>query len=175
VVLFQDETIIRLFPVLRRAWSMKGQQASVGISGENDRRGLFCALDPKTGRRITLRQHRMSATAFQAFLRVLRACYGCRPIWLLLDGGSLHKAKGSLRVAAELDITLVWLPRQAPELNAVDQLWRSVKADVSANRQYKTIDQHCEAAEQYVLSLTGKQTLTKAGVRSENFWLKGKI
>lgn len=175
MVLFEDETIIRLFPVLRRAWSLRGVQASVAISGQNGRRVLFCALDPKTGRRIT-RQHRhMSATAFQAFMQHLRCCYGRRPIWLLLDAGGLHKAKSSLRLAADLNITLLWLPKQASELNCVDQLWRSVKADVSSNRQYKTIEQHSDRAEQYLQRLTNEQALTKAGVLSENFWLKYKM
>jgi hypothetical protein len=35
VLLFEDETILRLFSVLRRAWSLRGEQAVVPITGSN--------------------------------------------------------------------------------------------------------------------------------------------
>ena len=66
----------------------------------------------------------------------------------------------------------MWLPKQHSELNCVDQLWKSVKADVSANYQYESIKQHAQAAEEYVHSLTKKQILTKAGILSKKIWLK---
>lgn len=50
-----------------------------------------------------------------------------------------------------------------------------MKADVSANYQYETIQQHAQAVEDYVHSLTKKQVLTKAGVLSKRFWLKEKM
>ena len=44
VWLFEDETILRLFPVLRRAWSLRGEQAVVPITGNNAKRVLFGTL-----------------------------------------------------------------------------------------------------------------------------------
>jgi hypothetical protein len=35
VLLFEDETVLRLFPVLRRAWALQGEQAKVAITGRN--------------------------------------------------------------------------------------------------------------------------------------------
>jgi hypothetical protein len=67
---------------------------------------------------------------------------------------------------------LVWLPKQCPELNAMDHLFKEVKAHISANYQYSSIDEHAEYAENYILKLTNKQALTKAGILSKNFWLK---
>jgi len=117
----------------------------------------------------------MNSAAFQAMLNKVRKAYGSRPVYMLLDRGGVHKAKASLRLAKKLNITLIWLPKQHPELNCVDQLWKSVKADVSANHQYPAIEQHAQTAEDYVHSLTNQQTLKKAGVLAENFWLKGKL
>lgn len=168
----QDETIMRLFPVLRRSWSLKGEQARLGISGRNAQKVLSCALELKTGRRITLQHKGMSSVGFQTLLTKVRKAYGTRPVYMLLDGGGLHRAKPSQHAAERLDITLLWLPKQCPELNCVDQLWKSVKADVSANYQYPDIEAHAQAAREYIRKLTGKQTLKKAGVLSLNFWLK---
>jgi hypothetical protein len=47
--------------------------------------------------------------------------------------------------------------QQCPELNSMGQLWRSVKNDMSANRQYSTIEQHASSAENYILSLSNRQ------------------
>ena len=35
-------------------------------------------------------------------------------------------------LAAALDIRFLWLPKQAPELNAMDQLWRELKRLIAA-------------------------------------------
>lgn len=175
MVLFQDETIVRLFPVLRRSWSLRGEQAKVGISGRNAHLVVSCALNPKTGRRITLQHKGMNTLGFQVLLKKVRRAYGSRPVYMLLDQGNLHKAKASLRLAEKLNVILIWIPKQHSELNCVDQLWRTVKADVSANYQYETIQQHAQAVEEYVHSLTKKQTLTKTGILSKNFWLKEKM
>ena len=172
VLLFEDETIVRLFPVLRRAWSLKGKQATVAISGRNAQRVLFGAINLRTGHRIVMHRQYMRQNSFQSFLWLLRHAYRQHPIWLLLDKGGLHVAHKSQALAKLLNITLVWLPKQCPELNAMDHLWRSVKADVSANYQFATIDAHAQAAEQYVRKLTPKTALRKAGILSKNFWLK---
>ena len=168
----QDETILRLFPVLRKSWSQQGKQASVYISGRNAQLVLSCTIDIKTGKRLLLQHKGMTAKGFQAMLQKVRRAYGSRPVYLLLDGGGLHRAKSSLALAEELNIRMLFLPKQAPELNAVDQIWKSVKAQVSANRQYENIHEHARAAETFVKSLSPKQTLLLAGVLSKNFWLR---
>jgi transposase len=75
-------------------------------------------------------------------------------------------------VAKNLKIELVWLPKQCPELNAMDHLFKEVKADISANHQYRNVDEHAAMAEKYILQLTNQQALKKAGILSTNFWLK---
>jgi transposase len=175
VVLMQDETILRLFPVLRRAWSRQGRQAQVKISGRNAQQVLSCALNIRTGRRLLVTHQGMTAAGFGTMLQCIHRAYKSRPVYLLLDNGGLHRAKANQKLAGALNIILLWLPKQASELNAVDQLWRHVKAQISANRQYKSIQEHGAAAEVYLKGLSPKQTLRLAGVLSENFWLKNKV
>ena len=69
VLLTEDETILRLFPVLRRAWSLRGEQARVPITGQNAKRVLFAAINLRTGRRILMRGRNMRQASFQALLR----------------------------------------------------------------------------------------------------------
>jgi transposase len=86
--------------------------------------------------------------------------------------GPGHTAEKSLAVAASLAIELVWLPKQCSELNAMDHLWKELKRQLAANRQFRTIDEGAEHAEQWVLGLSPQQARRKAGILSKNYWLK---
>ncbi|MFY0565567.1 IS630 family transposase [Archangium lansingense] len=172
VFLFEDETFLRQFPPLRAAWAPQGEQARVPISGQNAKRVLFGALNPLTGHRVVLQRPSLRQEDFQAFLRLLRAHYPGRPLFLLLDKAGCHTAARSLQLAARLDIHLLWLPKQWSELNAMDHLWRGLKQHVAANRQYPTVDAQAQDAEDWVLGLSPRQALLKAGVLSRRFWLR---
>jgi transposase len=172
VFLFADATLLRWFPPLRYAWAFCGEQAEVKITGRNAKRVLFGVINPRTGHRLVLRRFRQRQEDFQAFLRYLRRYYSNRPIWLLLDKASCHEATRSREVAEQLDVTLLWLPKQCPELNPMDHLWKELKRRVVANRQFQTIDEEAKIAERWLLGLTPTEALRKAGILSGGFWLK---
>jgi len=172
VLLMEDETILRLFPVLRRAWSLRGQQAVVPITGRNAKRVLFATINLRTGHRICLRRANMRQENFHALLREVRRRYKQRSVWMLLDEAPCHIAAQSQRLAAVLDIHLVWLPKQCSELNAMDQLWKELKSKVSANYQFSSIEEHAKYAEAWIFNLTHQDALRKASVLSKNFWLR---
>lgn len=175
MLLFADETVWRLFPVLRRAWALRGEQAKVAITGRNAKRVLFGAINLRTGHRLVLRRPNMQQEHCQDFLHLLRQAYPGRRIGLLLDEAPGHLAAKSQARAAHFGIVLIWLPKPCAELNAMDQLWRELKGHISANYQYPTIDDHAAAAEEWIMSLTAAEALRKAGILSHNFWLKSFI
>ena len=172
VLLDLDATVLRWFPPLRAAWAFRGQPAEVRITGRNAKRVLWGVLNPRTGHRLVSRSGRQRQEDFQAALRRVRRRYPGRPVWLLLDRAPCHEAVKSRVLAARLGITLLWLPTQCPELNPVDHLWKELKRLIAANRQYPTIDAEADYAEGWLLGLTARQALRKAGVLSDDFWLK---
>ena len=91
---------------------------------------------------------------------------------MLLDRHGSHGSPSSLRLAEKLGIRLFWLPRQPPKLNPVDHLWRGLKNDLAAHRQFASVDELATDAESWVRTLTPSQTLRKAGLLSQNCWLK---
>ena len=159
VILFEDETTLRWFPPLRGMWARRGEQAEVPITGQNAKRVLFGAINFRTGHRVVLRRSQVRQADFQEFLRLLRRRYGGRPLYLLLDKAPGHD-------------TQVWLPKQCSELNAMDHLWKLVKGRISANWQWTTVDEHADHAERWVLGLSDREALRKAGILSEDFWLR---
>jgi transposase len=175
VVLAEDETDLRLFPPLRSGWAKRGEPAPVPISGGNAKRVLFGTLNMVTGHRLFLARRRQRSEDFRAFLEVVRDHYRSWDVWLLLDEDPSHTAAATLACAADLGIELLWLPKRSPHLNPMDHLWRHGKEVKSANHQYDSIDQQAWQFIKYLSSLSRRETLTKAGVRSEDFWLKGVV
>ena len=173
VLLFTDWTLLRLLPPLRAAWARVGQQARVPITGRNARRVLFGAINVCTGHRLVLCCPQAGGAAARMFLTQLRRHYRQAPtIWLLLDRASAHTDAKTTQLADELQIELVWLPKQASELNAMDHLWKELKRLVAANRQAPRIESLAQQAEAWLLGLTPHEALQKAGILSPNFWLK---
>lgn len=171
MVLFQDETLLREFPPLRACWARVGEPAEVAITGSNARRCVFGALNPETGARLMLTRKGNRKEDFCAFLRYLRSRYKRWDIYLGLDQASSHTAKISRQVAAELRITLLWLPTACPELNPIELLWKDGKQDVSANRVYEGVDAQAHAFTEHLLAMSPEEALRTAGVMSNNFWL----
>ena len=172
-LLVLDETTLRHLPPLRAAWSRRGQQAVVPITGQNARRSLFGAVDLRSGRRVFMARAHQRLADFHAFLRRLRR--GGRradPLWLLLDNHGSHKSASSVKLAAQLGITLFWLPKQCPELNPVDHLWGGLKNRLAANRQFPSVDDQARHALAWLHRLSPTQTLRKAGLLSPRCWLR---
>lgn len=172
MLLVEDETILRLFPPLRNAWARRGEQAKVPITGHNARRVLQGTINLDTAHRILMRHTNHKQENFGALLRRLRHCYRQRPIWLLLDRDSSHTAGANRRLAGQLNIQLIWLPKQCSELNPMDQLWKELKKDMAANRQFQTIDEGVDHAVNWIQSLSRWQVFQKTGLFSEHYWLR---
>jgi hypothetical protein len=170
--LAEDETDLRLFPPLRAGWALRGQPAPVPIGGGNAKRVLFGALNLETGHRLLLARKRGRGEDFRAFLEEVHRCYWGRYVALLLDEDSSHTAAASLEKAAALKVELLWLPKRSPHLNPMDHLWRHGKEVIMANHQYGSIDEQVAQFIDYLDALSPWETFTKAGMLSEDFWLK---
>jgi len=85
---------------------------------------------------------------------------------------AMDDARTYRRVQAVLLVALLWLPKQCPELNPQDHLWRELKRLIVANRQFPSLDQEAQKAERWFLGLSPATARRKAGILSGNFWLK---
>jgi hypothetical protein len=175
VLLAEDETDLLLFPPLRANWSRRGQPACTLISGWNARRVVFGAMNLRTGRRLFLVRHHQRQHDFQDFLELISHHYRGRHVAILLDENPSHTAKGSQQLADNRRMELLWLPKRAPELNPMDELWGQGKDVVSANLQYRTIDEHVNNFTEYLECLTNWEARYTAGILSQNFWLKSAL
>jgi hypothetical protein len=150
---------------------LRGQLAEVPISGENAKRVIFGTIDVETGQRLFIARREPCAPDFQALLPLIRKEYGDRKVAVLLDKASRHTAQESERLAAELDIELIWLPPRSANVNPMDRLWKWGKDKTCANRQHASIDYQADFFIEYLLGLGPEEARRKAGLLSGRFWL----
>ena len=71
-----------------------------------------------------------------------------------------------------MSIEIVKLPFRSPGLNPLEDLWRSLKAVVAANRAYGSVDEQAERAVGYLDGLSDEDVLRLSGLLSSKFdWL----
>jgi hypothetical protein len=166
-----DETIICETPPLYSCYGRIGQQVRVPITGNHAKRILHGAINIWSGDVLLLVTNDWVQETHQYFLSMIRSHWRGWHIVLFEDRGSPHTAEESRDGAADLGIEIRLLPKATPELNAMDQLWRRVKGETLASRATQSIEHSANSVCQYILGLTPRDRLRKAGVLSGNFWL----
>jgi hypothetical protein len=119
--LWEDETVRRLFPVLRRAWALQGAQAQVALTGRKAQRVLFGAMNLRTGQRLVWRRPNRRQEHCPACLSLLRRSSPGRRLGRRLDEAPGHLAARRQTLAPQRAIGLLWLPQPCAELKAMDQ------------------------------------------------------
>lgn len=155
-VLVEDETDLRLCPVLRRMWMRIGQQVRLSAPLTNQKRTLFGGIEIHTGEVFYRAFARKRTVEMIAFLEALLEHYAARPILLILDHASIHKSK-LLRawLAEHPQLELIYLPKYAAHRdNPIEKLWWHLKGYAAANRCCRSINELMSIVERYLDSLT---------------------
>lgn len=167
-----DETAVREFPPLRAAWSKRGQQAVVVISGRNGRRTIFGALHPASGDLVAVVRERARTADAVALVETLGAVRPDVPKVLIWDNAPPHHPTAVKLAAQAAGIELVFLPFRSPELMPLEELWRGLKAEIAANRAYPTLDEVADRAVAWLDALSTDDRVRRCGLRSSKFdWL----
>lgn len=164
-ILVEDETTLRRFPPLRRAWTRVGEQQSVQVPRQNDKFCLYGALNIRTGQTLARPYPKGKSEHTTAFLRqVLDQIEG--HILLIWDHASWHVSKAVQELIDGIDrLEVVRLPKRAPEANPMEDLWRELKNTIAANleRNLETLKRACQ---RFFERLSPQQALKTAGLRS---------
>jgi DDE superfamily endonuclease len=171
ILLMLDETIVTETPPLYSAYGPIGVQVRVPITGNRAKRFLHGAINIASGDVVLLIAEEWVNETHQAFLTMVRSHWrGWNPV-LFEDRASQPKSPRSLAVAEELGIEVRLLPRTAPELNAMDHLWRHAKRQAVGDRPTVTVVDSALAVCQSLIDLSPRDRLRQAGVLSGHFWL----
>jgi hypothetical protein len=147
-----------------RQWARRGTRPRQPADQRYDSAYLFGAICPARGTGAALALPYADTEAMQLHLdEISRTVARGAQAVLLLDRAGWHTT-GQLVVPQNL--TLIFLPSRAPELNPVENVWQFLRSNWLSNRVFESyeaiIDAACEAWRNL---LTQPETITSIGLR----------
>lgn len=128
---YADESLISLIPYVGKTWTFPEFKPIVRVSGKRGQHiGVTAAISPQ-GRmcfELTRDGERFTARVFLRFIKKMRRENPSRPLFMIVDGAPIHKAK-AVKAFAEASpwLRLEILPAYSPEENPSEEVWNFVK------------------------------------------------
>ncbi|MDI6884793.1 MAG: IS630 family transposase [archaeon] len=127
---FFDASSPQLSPNTTRLWSFKKIKIRRITSRQRERANTF-GFYTLNGNSVVNFQERSKKENVIEVLRAIREENGDKPIVIIIDNFSSHKAGDVQREAEKLGIHLVFLPPYSPDLNPIEFVWKSLKRLIS--------------------------------------------
>ena len=135
--MFADEARFGRMNRPRPCWAPCGIRPSVASQLIREYIHLYGAVCPQDGTCVYLVMPTSNTACFQSFLNVLSRRFARQDILLVLDGAPNHRCRD---LAVPRNITLLFLPPYAPELNPKENLWDEIREKIFKNYALKSID-----------------------------------
>jgi transposase len=128
VLAYLDEVGFSQIHPNRSAWTQKGERHLIEAK-RGKRLNVMGALI-STGELFTAKYWKTTTNeTFIGFLGLLKNHVG-KPLTVILDNASIHKAKCNRKIVKMLEsqgLKLHFLPAYSPELNKIERLWHKMK------------------------------------------------
>jgi transposase len=134
-LLFLDEAWWGLTTQLRRVWARKGGRPVQPVWGGRRWRPVIGAVEPATGRFISLLVGGLNSAWFSLFLAHLAAHYPGERLVVVLDNAGWHVSQ---RVVVPEGITLWFQPPHSPEVNVMEQVWQWIRGQYTRGALFTT-------------------------------------
>lgn len=131
VLAYADEVGFSQVHPNRSAWTPKGQRHLI-LAQRGKRLNLLAAMISNGDLFSASLWTTTTADVFVGFLGMLQESlkHLCKPIVVIIDNASIHKAKANQEIIeflAKQGLTLYFLPPYSPELNRIERLWHKMK------------------------------------------------
>ena len=135
--MFADEARFGRMNRPRACWAPLGTRPEVAAQLIREYIYLYGAVTPKDGSCVYLIMPTSNTACFQAFLDALSHRFARQDILLVLDGAPNHC---SHHLVVPANISLLFLPPYAPELNPKENLWDEIREKIFKNYARKSMD-----------------------------------
>jgi transposase len=135
--MFADEARFGRINRPRPCWAPRGIRPQVASQFIREYIDLYGAVCPKDGTCVYLIMPTSNTACFQSFLNILSRRFARQHILLVLDGAPNHRCGG---LAVPDNVSLLFLPPYAPELNPKENLWDEIREKIFKNYALKSID-----------------------------------
>ena len=161
VLLYEDEVDLNLLPGVVRCWTRKGEQRKIPTPGTNKKRYGFGAVNFVTGELTTQIGEHKNSKGFGALIEAMVARY--RPdlrqpgpkIVVVVDNYIIHRSKITNQVLTTYAdrLEVYRLPTYAPKLNVIEWLWKELRAKVTHNHPFPSIEALVKAVADFFADL----------------------
>jgi hypothetical protein len=161
---FQDEARIGQKNGIVRQWSRRGSRPRQPAGQRYENAYLFGAICPARGTGAAIAVPYADTEAMQLHLdEISRHVAGGAHAVLLLNRAGWHT---TTNLTVLDNITPIFLPSRAPELNPVENIWQYLRASWLSNRVFETYHEIIEAIYNAWQKLIAKpDTITSIGMR----------
>lgn len=134
-ILFADEAGMRSDYHAGTTWAPQGETPVVSSTGKRVSVQMMSAISANGTLHFMLHDGRTTAEVFVKFLQQLMVGQ-TRPIILVVDGHSIHKARVVREYVESTNgkLILEYLPPYSPQLNPDEQVWKNVKERVAKQK-----------------------------------------
>jgi hypothetical protein len=157
--MFADEARFGRMNRPRPCWAPAGIRPKVACQLIREYIYLYGAVSPKDGTCVYLIMPTSDTACFQAFLDEVSRRFARQDILLVVDGAPNHRS-GELNVPD--NITLLFLPPYAPELNPKENLWDEIREKIFKNYALKSMDAVHEKLGEAVLYIERNPQIVKS-------------
>lgn len=137
-------------------WQLKGSNNTKTALANTGRRRLniIGAINPVNLQpTVMLTEENCCVEVIEAFLEEIKNQYStASSICIILDNAKYQRAYSVQDKAAQLNITLVYLPPYCPNLNLIERLWKYFKKKIMKNRYYPTFSEFETCVEQFFIN-----------------------
>lgn len=171
VLLFGDESEALTHPYLAHAWAKKGADLRIPAPGQAAKVAILGVLDWAPRNLVVRTSRTKRSTDVIALLEDLDRRYGPqpgmdrKPVVLVLDNGPIHTSKATRAALAARKhwLTIEWLPKYAPELNDIEEVWRDLKRHHLAHQIFTDADHLDRAIHEAVIKLNKERNIDLLG------------
>jgi transposase len=154
-------------------WIKRNQRVELKTNSGRNRLNVLGAYSPDDHTLVSIEgTASCDAALVKQLLRNLREKHPEGDLLVVLDNARYQRAYEVQALAAELGISLFFLPPYSPNLNLIERFWKFLRKHVTRNTYYATFAEFRTAVER-LLSNLGHYRDELASLMTENFHLFG--
>lgn len=167
-LMFQDEAGFGRINKPKYCWCKKGFRPAVPCHHVREYMYAYGAVEPKTGGSCFLVLPSCDTVCMNIFLKKLSQKYSHDYIILVCDGAAWHRSKG---LETPSNIKLVPIPPYTPEMNPIEQIWKTIRQIGFRNECFKTLNDVvsrlcsviCNLSPHTIKKITGRDWILSIG------------
>ena len=164
IILYEDEAIFTSEPTIASMWTKQGEQGIVPTSGESRKRTvIFGAVNPENGDLYEQFSDAGNTETFKEFMLTVSKATLPKNVIMPTDNATYHHFKGRAEWWADNipNITLMYLPSHCSFLNAIELLWKDIRAAVTHNTLFDNFNIAITNLKQHITELRNNAKMPK--------------